>query len=494
MKSLVSIGDLSRNDIDTLIKEALEIKHKSPSKIKKVLNEKKIASLFYEPSTRTRTSFETAAVNLGAYVNGFSGTEGSSVKKGESLLDTVRMYAGYGYDAIILRHPLEGSSRYVSEKINIPVINAGDGSNSHPTQTLLDLMTIYELKSTLDGLKIALVGDLKYGRTVHSLLKAFELYNIEPWLISPENLKMPQWRIDDYVRATHRNPIITSDLKTAIHDVDIIYMTRIQRERFPQGIDGQLEYNEVSGIYKITKALLEKTNKGIIIMHPLPRYKHNLEISVDVDNTKNSKYFQQAENGVYMREAIFRRIFSEGFEGRLKDNHNSNLASLWMDLEIKNGSKKGNHMLYRLDNGTLIDHIEAGRGLTVYKILKLDKYQTEVVPALNLNSKTYGKKDVIAINNKFLNPDELYKLALISETATVNIIHNNRVTKKGKVVLPQSLDSLIECPNPNCISHKKNDENTGTRFDIYLRDPLVLRCHYCGTPVTRKNLNIYDSE
>jgi len=479
MKSVISIRDFSRKEIDSLIVLALE---KKRSGTVKKLN-KKVASLFFENSTRTRTSSETAAENEVCYVNGFAGPEGTSVMKGEPLVDTVRMFEGYGYDAIVMRHNLEGAARLACDTVSIPVINGGDGSNSHPTQTLLDLMTIVEAKGKIDGLKIALVGDLKYGRTVHTLLQAFELYKVEVWLVSPEMLAMPEWRIEDYKKAG-KEVIFNDDLMQAISTVDVLYMTRIQRERFPEGPEGDFEYKKVSGIYNLNASMLKEAKKDLIILHPLPRYKHNLEIAIDVDKTPYARYIEQARNGMFMRQAIIERVFGKGFEERKKKNEEHNL--LWQDLKIEHGKKMGQHMLYRLENGTLIDHIEAGKGESVIRVLGLGKYkETPMIYAKNLTSKRFGKKDVIGIKDKELSEEELSKLALVCSHATVNMIRDNSVFKKGNVILPYKLVELIECNNPGCITYKKHHEHAVSVFYVENQDPLRVRCHYCEKPMSR---------
>ena len=479
MKDIISIKDFSKQDIDDLIELALEIKNKG---IKEQINQK-IASLFFENSTRTRVSSETAAANLNCYINGFSGSEGTSVKKGEPLKDTIKMFQAYDYKAIIMRHNLEGSARFAADNSNIPIINGGDGSNSHPTQTLLDLMTIKENKHSLNNLKIALVGDLKYGRTVHSLLKAFEHYNIQLFLVSPENLKMPGWRVQDF----KKNVITTEELKKTIKNIDVLYMTRIQRERFPEGPEGELEYKKVSGIYKITKQLLTNAKEDLIILHPLPRCKHDIEIHPEVDHTKHAKYFEQAKNGMYMRQAILLKIFNQELKGKQQPKQKQ--ESLWIDLPVKNGQKIGKNFLYRLSNGTLIDHIRPGEGFLVTKALNLQYYkETAMIHAKNMYSTGFKTKDVIGIKDKELTERELSRLALVSERATVNIIRDNKVIKKGKVNLPETIKNFIQCKNPSCVSRPEHLEFAQSIFHVEQKQPLKVRCHYCETPLSREEI------
>src|SRR3989338_5002653 len=353
MCSLVSISDLSRAEILFIINDALERK-----KGKKIDHFPCVlASLFYESSTRTRESTECAAHRLGMHVIGFSGIEGTSVQKGEPLADTLRMYRGFGANVIALRHPLEGAARYAADILNIPVINCGDGSNGHQTQTLIDLMTIIEKRGTIDGLRIALVGDLKYGRTVHSLVTGLNKFrNVQLWLVAPDSLKMPE----HFVEGFHGQVRTVRDFDSVIGQVDVIYMTRIQRERFPQGLEGEHEFERVAGLYQLTSAMMKDKRAGV--MHPLPRYKHRIEIDLNVDELPNAWYIEQARNGLFLREALIAQILS----GKLSDAPvDDTTEQTWIDLPVVNGTRSGQHMIYRLDNGTLIDHIHAGRGKDV---------------------------------------------------------------------------------------------------------------------------------
>ena len=297
IKHLISIHDFSREDIlQTLEMATLFEKSKS----RPILNDKVIACIFFEPSTRTRLSFETAANRLGARVIGFADASNTSVTKGETLKDTIKMVSNYA-DMIVMRHPLEGSARYASEVSSVPVINAGDGANQHPSQTLLDLYSILKTQGRLNNLKINMVGDLKYGRTVHSLLQAMSHFNPTFIFTSPEELKMPV----EYKRYLENLDIPyheTSNLSEGIADSDIIYMTRVQRERFTDPI----EYERVKNVYSLNNSMLKTSKETMKILHPLPRVN---EISQDVDESSHAYYFQQAENGVYTRMAIISKLF-----------------------------------------------------------------------------------------------------------------------------------------------------------------------------------------
>ncbi|MBF0360457.1 MAG: aspartate carbamoyltransferase [Oligoflexia bacterium] len=495
---LISIRDLSREDILSLIRDSQKIKEEKMYVRESVVrSNSKIASLFFENSTRTRVSSETAARNQGFYVNGFAGVEGTSVKKGEPLMDTVRMFEGYGYQAIIMRHELAGAARFAADNLNIPVINGGDGSSGHPTQTLLDLFTIYEDKQRIDGLKIALVGDLKYGRTVHSLLDALSLFDVEVYLVSPNGLNMPQWKVADYTSVSGKVPIVVTDLKEILSKLDVLYMTRIQRERFHLGIEGEAEFKKASGLFVLNRDLLERyAKKDLIVLHPLPRDKNNMEISTDVDNTPYAKYFIQAQNGLYMREALIRKIINTSSISSSTFPAKSPRALLKrspgsLNLPIIDGQKKGDKYHYRLDEGTLIDHIEVNQGLKLYKMLDLDKISgSEVVLCTNIRSKQFERKDVLAIHKLILSTQQLYKIALLSPKHTINIIKGQRVIKKERAILPSPLYDLLICNNPLCISRSEHNEFARSIFYVESDDPLQVRCHYCEEIFSRKEISI----
>ena len=295
-KSFVTIADLSKEKIMSLLEAASRFEA-NPNR--KTLDGKVIATLFFEPSTRTRLSFETAVNRLAGRVIGFSDAATSSSSKGESLKDTIMMVSNYA-DLIVMRHHLEGAARYASEVVNTPVVNAGDGSNQHPTQCMLDLYSIRKTQGTLDNLNIALVGDLKYGRTVHSLTQAMSNFNTTFHFVSPDELKMPE-SVKMSVRDANLNYYEYSDINEIIPVADIIYMTRVQRERFPDLI----EYERVKDSCILTANMLKGCKDNMRILHPLPRVN---EITTDVDKTPYAYYFQQAQNGVYVRQALIAAI------------------------------------------------------------------------------------------------------------------------------------------------------------------------------------------
>ena len=291
-KHLISIHDFSKEEIINVLSLAAKFEE---SQTESFLKGKVVASLFFEPSTRTRLSFETAANRLGARVIGFSDAGNTSVTKGETLKDTIKMVSNYA-DLIIIRHPLEGSARYASEVSSVPVINAGDGSNQHPTQTLLDLYSILKTQGTLQNLRINMVGDLKYGRTVHSLLQAMSHFNPYFRFTAPEELKMPE-EYKEQLRLSGIKFEESENLEEGIADMDIVYMIRVQRERFTDAI----EYERVKNVYSLRRSMLENTRSNMKILHPLPRIN---EIHQDVDSSEHAYYFDQAGNGVYTRMAI----------------------------------------------------------------------------------------------------------------------------------------------------------------------------------------------
>ncbi|MEA3288493.1 MAG: aspartate carbamoyltransferase [Candidatus Marinimicrobia bacterium] len=299
MKHLISMRDLNADKILQLLALA-ESLEKDPGQLD--LSRRVMAAVFYEASTRTRMSFESAMKRLGGEVIAMVGTSGTSVEKGETLADTTKVIARYA-DIIVIRHPMEGAARYVSEQVDIPVINAGDGANQHPTQSLLDLYTIKKAQGTLEGLKLALVGDLKYGRTVHSLAYALAPFNPEFYFISPKSLGMPNHILNDLTRMGVKF-IEKTKINKIVDNIDILYVTRIQRERFPD----REEYEKVKNAYIITADLLKNAKDNLKVMHPLPRVN---EITTDVDSTKYAYYFDQAENGVYMRQAILATLLGE---------------------------------------------------------------------------------------------------------------------------------------------------------------------------------------
>ncbi|MBP7985099.1 MAG: aspartate carbamoyltransferase [Bacteroidaceae bacterium] len=307
--SLVTIADLSREKITYMIEMAQEFE-KHPNR--EVLKGKVVATLFFEPSTRTRLSFETAANRLGARVIGFTDPKVTSSTKGETLKDTTMMVSNYA-DVIVMRHYLEGAARYASEIAPVPIVNAGDGANQHPSQTMLDLYSIYKTQGTLENLNIYLVGDLKYGRTVHSLIMAMRHFSPTFHFIAPKELAMPdEYKI--YCKQNHIKYIEHTDFnEKEIIDADIIYMTRVQKERFSD----LMEYEQVKNVYILRNDMLKNARQNMKILHPLPRVN---EIAYDVDDNPHAYYFEQARNGLYARQAIICDVLGITLDDIKKDN------------------------------------------------------------------------------------------------------------------------------------------------------------------------------
>ena len=300
MKHLIDIKELSVEEIDELIKVAKNI-IAHPNEYHEKCKYKKLATLFFEPSTRTRLSFEAAMMELGGNVIGFSEASSSSASKGESVSDTVKIVGGYS-DIIAMRHPKEGAPLVASLKSDVPIINAGDGGHNHPTQTLTDLLTISCEKNRLDNLTIGLCGDLKFGRTVHSLITAMSRYkNIKFVLISPEELKLPEYVKEDILDKNNIQYVETNDIEEYLGDLDILYVTRVQKERF----FNEEDYLRLKDYYILNKEKLEKAKKDLCILHPLPRVN---EISVEVDDDPRACYFKQARYGKYIRMALILKL------------------------------------------------------------------------------------------------------------------------------------------------------------------------------------------
>jgi aspartate carbamoyltransferase catalytic subunit len=295
-KSLVSINDYSKEEQLRVLEVARDFE-KNP--VQNIMQDFVIASLFFEPSTRTRLSFESAANRLGGKVVGFSEAGSTSVKKGESLRDTILTIASYS-DLIVMRNPVEGSARFAAEISPVPIINAGDGANQHPTQTLLDLYSILKTQGRLDNLEVAFVGDLKYGRTVHSLVIALCNFNTTFHLISPTELKLPS-SVKMHIKEKNLTYHQYTEMEEVIPKADVLYMTRIQRERFSD----PLEYERIKNSYNLHNDMLAETKTNLKVLHPLPRVN---EININVDSNPKAYYFQQALNGVFVRQALMALI------------------------------------------------------------------------------------------------------------------------------------------------------------------------------------------
>ena len=309
MSDVVTMDDLSNEEILSILDDSERLLPVAKGDVHLPLLEGKVlANMFYENSTRTRMSFETAMKRLGGSVLNFSSI-GTSVAKGETLFDTMQMVEGYA-DIAVIRHPRQGAAQYSADAIDIPILNAGDGAGNHPTQTMLDLFTIREAHGTIEGLNVVLVGDLRYGRTVHSLSHALVRFGARLTLVSPEALRMPDEIVND-LRSSGAEVSESADLNDAIPDADVIYMTRIQKERFPD----EDEYAKVAGIYMLGAKDMHGAKDGMIVMHPLPRVG---ELHPSLDSTANARYFQQAFNGVPTRMALLCRSLGVEIPKELK--------------------------------------------------------------------------------------------------------------------------------------------------------------------------------
>lgn len=303
-RNIISIADLTREDMEQILEVAAELKQTPRPGL---LQGKVIASCFFEASTRTRLSFETAVQRLGGTLIGFADGGNTSAKKGETLADSIKIISSYT-DAVVMRHPQEGAARLASEFSSAPVINGGDGANQHPTQTLLDLFSIRECQGRLDNLKVTFVGDLKYGRTVHSLAQALTHFNAEFNFIAPDALAMPDYilqELDEKGIQWRR----AASIEEVVADTDIIYMTRVQKERFDE-----TEYKHIASNYVLTNETLKAAPAHLKVLHPLPRVD---EIAVEVDKTPHAYYFEQARNGVFARQALLALILNESFDGKM---------------------------------------------------------------------------------------------------------------------------------------------------------------------------------
>ena len=450
MKSLISIRDFSKEEILHVLETAREFEQ---NRVQNFLEGKVIASLFFEPSTRTRLSFETAINRLGAKVIGFSDASNTSQSKGETLKDTIKMVNNY-VDMIVMRHPLEGSSRYASEVATVPVVNAGDGANQHPSQTLLDLYSILQTQGTLEGLTINMVGDLKYGRTTHSLLQAMSHFNPKFIFTAPEELKMPK-EYKDFLDRRGIEYIETTSLNEHLNDCDILYMTRVQQERFTD----LMEYERVKDVYTLNASMLGNVRDNMKILHPLPRV---TEIDQDVDDTKYAYYFKQA-----------------------LCPHGHHQLSIGISLIQKIMSHK-ELVVSALENGTVLDHIPAENVYKALDILNLKGIESQITIGINLTSKFFGKKGIIKIADKFFEDEELNKLALIAPKATVNVIRDFKVVEKKKLVMPEEIHGIAKCRNPKCVT---NNQPVKTWFKtIDNGNEISLLCHYCEKITDSKHI------
>ena len=431
-RHLLDIRDLSTQELDALMDRADDI-IQNPKRYAECMHGKKLATLFYEPSTRTRLSFEAAMLELGGSVLGFSSADSSSASKGESVADTVRTVGCYA-DIIAMRHPKEGAPTAAAQVSPVPIINAGDGGHNHPTQTLADLLTIRREKGRLNQLVIGCCGDLQFGRTVHSLINAMMRYkSIRFVLISPEELRVPE-----YVRESmHKNGVTFVEverLEDVIGTLDILYMTRVQRERF----FNEADYVRLKDSYILDADKMRLARKDLCVLHPLPRVN---EISRAVDDDPRACYFRQVANGKFMREALL----------------------------------GGGMNIDSIQNGYVIDHIRAGRSMEIYHYLGLDALDCSVAIIKNAKSQRMGKKDIIKIDQEI--PLDLDLLGYIDPGISVNIIRDGKLVEKKKPEMPARVVNVMKCKNPRCIT--QTEQELDQIFVLADREKQVYRCFYC---------------
>ncbi len=513
-RDIVSIDQFTTDEIEYLLKAAEEIK-KNPEEIRGALEGKALAFAFFEPSTRTRLSTLRAAQILGMDRNGFGSRESSSLSKGESLGDTLRVIADYGHDVLVLRHKQEGSAQFIADKLDIPVINAGDGRHEHPTQALVDLFTIKETQERLGKLKVAFVGDLKYGRTVHSLVKALRRFNDnEFYLVHPEGLGLSEdyTHFDDgtgkkLMPDTHTN----ISLPQALKECDIIYMTRIQRERMSE------EEKERSPPPIILRPdMMAGAKKNLKVLHPMP-------IKTEIDKTFArlqpgfAYFFQQAANGIPMREVLLAAVLGkigEDFngEGYKQPQYNDTDALVEIKREAmrqqpdtldsvtefqlsqmsadqaraivkKAQQEKGDQRIVPVHSGTVIDHIPDLMAVRIYDALHLGDETKHTRGRARIAEGVYSgslkSKDILMIDGRTLTQDECRIIAMIAPGVTINIVDQGQVVRKYKTQLPGKIEGVLECSNETCISRDLK-EDAPSIFYLTRRTPQAeLSCHYC---------------
>lgn len=483
-RDLTDIHCFTKDELFYVLDKAVEIKtlikNKEVSRYKLGMGKDIIvASLFYENSTRTRTSFEIAAMRLGLQTTGFTGTEGTSVKKGESLRHTLDMYEAYNCDAVIMRHPLDGSARFAADHLGIPVFNAGDGKHEHPTQTLLDLFTIREHLGRLEDFDIGLAGDLKYGRTAHSLVVALSKFpGVRLHLFSHEDLALPDALVahakDSGVELT-----VHEDLAHMATRVDILYSTRIQKERMPD----LSEFERAKAISEFTFDMLEKTRERFGLMHPLPIDKYAPSIAPSIDGHPKALYKEQAGNGVPTRLvelALSLGLMGEDFRGEAyapPEQHEQFME----ELEVVQKPTRTNVSIRPIrDNGVVIDHMRPYREELLTRLLRVrergDFYRCGTVKAVNRPGTIKG---ILMIEERELTHEDLSVIAAVSPGSTVNIIRGGQVARKIRLQLPLRISGIAEmsCPNRGCITRSEHAESVAPAMLRAGCDKM--RCYYC---------------
>ncbi|MFO8074315.1 MAG: aspartate carbamoyltransferase [Polyangia bacterium] len=437
------------------------------------------ALLFYENSTRTRTSFEIAAMRLGMRTTGFSGTEGTSVKKGESLRHTLDMYEAYQCDAVIMRHPLDGSARFAAEHLGVPVFNAGDGKHEHPTQTLLDLFTIREHLGRLDEIDVGLAGDLKYGRTVHSLVIALAKFKgVRVHLFSHEALALPEAFLS-HLREHGVETTAHDDMGEMARKVDVLYQTRIQKERMPD----LGEFEKAKEMSSFTAEMIEGTRERFGLLHPLPVDKEAPSIETCVDPHPKALYKRQAGNGVPTRLAelaLSLGLVGDGFSGDHWEPPELP-EEFFEEREIVDKPPRQDVSIRPIRrNGVVIDHMAPYREDLLVKLLgvreRRDIYRAATVKSLRRPGSVKG---MLMIEERELSDDELRTIAAVSPGCTVNFIREAKVTRKLRTYLPGRICNVegMVCTNKGCITRPEHLE--GVRPTMIKAGDRAVRCYYC---------------
>ncbi|MBI4440833.1 aspartate carbamoyltransferase [Candidatus Woesearchaeota archaeon] len=497
-RDVISIRSFSPEELLYIAATAKEIKDarkKDSLAYADLLLGRTVGVAFFEPSTRTRLSFIHAAHALGGHTVGFSSNDGTSLLKGESLRHTLEMIVGYGADYLVVRDSHDGTAQYAADFLSIPVINAGDGKHEHPTQTMLDLFTILEFFGRLDHLHIGFAGDLKYGRTVRSLQAALQAVSGTTFTyISPPQLQPPAGELQHLERLGIQYRV-SDNYESVLSDLDVLYVTRIQEERFPDKQD----YEKVARTLQLTPELLLKHAKPTLrVLHPLPINSHKFpEIhpcvaTLTVPNTDKqyAGYIEQAANGFPVRMALL-GLLAGKFGTELQEppaqppyQRKATLESMTVTPTLR----EANRVLGYIENGTVIDHLDPDALLAVVNLLGIPKDKLVIFGKNFATKRAGGRKGVLKIVDYTPTTDHLNRIAVLSPDATVNYIRNGHVVEKGRVVLPEKIEDIMECINPGCIS-RDSRESAAPLFYTQNRQRLF-QCHYCDTLITGDNVRL----
>ncbi len=498
-RDIVSIDHFTTDEIVWFLDQTQKFKDAKKNNefgYSKLLKDRVMGYAFFEASTRTRLSFMRAARKQGMDRIGFGKAEGTSLEKDESLHHSIEMLAQYEADVLVIRNKSEGAAQFAADKLDIPVINAGDGRHEHPTQTILDLYSIRETQGRLENLNIAMIGDLKNGRTVHSLIKALRRFpGNKFFLVSPPQLAMPA----EYVHS-EGHPGSLEDIaicytpEEALEQADIGYVTRVQKER----IADDKERRAVLGAIQVKQSSLRNVRPNLKLLHPLPIDAENPEIEKTLYRThpQHIYFFKQAGNGLYSREVELCAVvgaIGEDFEGEGYRHPERSDKNVMIPLPIREkiGDEKERKFVYSIDNGVVIDHVPPGQVIRIYRELKLENAGGEVIFADNLRTGRQGmeRKGLIKLVNHQLSPEEFKTLAILCPEATVSIINGGKVAEKYNVQLPDKVDGLLECQNDSCISRNPREDAPAV-FYTASRNPAILSCHYCDTRHSLERGNI----